>query len=1062
MYALTFLFMGTFSAQATPTDKWDVVITSSLTDAIQGQSATVHAVGTLSQNQGGGTQWLAQLSRDGVVVASQGPKSMSVGQVFTFDYPTGKLQPASTSFTLSIFKVNNGKDAPKLYNSGLVTIAVHADAVKPIFSCSSPSIPLSNPYLRNLPGLQCQLFDPYGYLDAPGTTHILLDGVDSTSRFQITAQGSGPWISTYLITADLNPLVEGSHTLTFSKGFDLAGNQAAPLSFGFSIDRTPPQLSFIGGTHDHVITNQKLFTIGVAVSDASPATTKIIFNGVEALSTLDAFPTTAVNLVEGPNTVEVQSVDRAGNVAAPIRLTDVVLDTVPPLVNLTPSVPRLTNQKNAQFVFSANESATFSCTTDGGQSNPCLSPVNYSGLLDGAHAFSIVATDKAGNLSLPVSYSWTIDTKAPQLIQLSPSPGSTVTGLTFQFSGSADKPLLSAVLNGNPLPLSVDKTSFSQTITLPAPAMLTAHLVLTDLAGNQANFSGSINVILASPPLALSNLNPADGATVQGPTFNVSGQANRQLAHVSLNGQTLNIAPDGMSFNGTYNINAGTAAGSSGTSGSNTGTLPLVCSQPTVTCSSFAGGPYSAGCSPVSATILACGGPFAGNPAGTAPSDPPCTETGNFDICQVGLAGVPSDPAALPKSCIISGGYVYCTVDQTPITATAKLPPAPGTATADCEFAPGAVVCVPTGSGGSGGGTNTQCNQSGFFCVPYFAGPAPGQCSVTLDGGSWLCASGDPTSCTLQGETCQPYAGGPAPMGCQLISAASLLCQTATGSSGGDSGGKSGATPLALVWQATDLLGNAVSVNSTIGVLPSTGPAPLALSNISPLSGVTLTTNIFPVSGQSNSPLSMASVNGQPLQLSVDGLAFTGTYTTASSGAVTLNFLATDLLGRNASQVVMVFINTSGGGGSGFAIMNLSPHQGSQVPIGPLPVSGTATSKLSSVSVNGQPLSISGDRFSFSGIYSANSAGFLTLQFMATDTNGNIANNTDTVQVVSGGGSTSLVLSNITPAQGSTVSTNVVIVSGSSNIQLSSAEVNGINLQISADQLSFSGPYPVT
>ena len=43
----------------------------------------------------------------------------------------------------------------------------------------------------------------------------------------------------------------------------------------------------------------------------------------------------------------------------------------------------------------------------------CTSSITLGALADGAHTFSVLATDNAGNTSMPATYTWLIDTVAP-------------------------------------------------------------------------------------------------------------------------------------------------------------------------------------------------------------------------------------------------------------------------------------------------------------------------------------------------------------------------------------------------------------------------------------------------------------------------------------------------------------------------------------------------------------------------------------------------------------------------------------------------------------------------
>lgn len=62
---------------------------------------------------------------------------------------------------------------------------------------------------------------------------------------------------------------------------------------------------------------------------------------------------------------------------------------------------------SSSFEFTANESATFACSLDGQDYEPCDSPTEYSELDPGRHTFAVQATDSAGNADpSPAQVSW--------------------------------------------------------------------------------------------------------------------------------------------------------------------------------------------------------------------------------------------------------------------------------------------------------------------------------------------------------------------------------------------------------------------------------------------------------------------------------------------------------------------------------------------------------------------------------------------------------------------------------------------------------------------------------
>ena len=80
------------------------------------------------------------------------------------------------------------------------------------------------------------------------------------------------------------------------------------------------------------------------------------------------------------------------------------------------------------FGFSSNDDeATFECKFDGGTFERCTSPKEYPGLSEGSsHTFEVRAVDPAGNTdTTPASRTWTVDTIAPTVKEVSPANGAT-------------------------------------------------------------------------------------------------------------------------------------------------------------------------------------------------------------------------------------------------------------------------------------------------------------------------------------------------------------------------------------------------------------------------------------------------------------------------------------------------------------------------------------------------------------------------------------------------------------------------------------------------------------
>lgn len=112
------------------------------------------------------------------------------------------------------------------------------------------------------------------------------------------------------------------------------------------------------------------------------------------------------------------------------------------VLSVTPASP--TNQPGASFQFSSTTpGATFTCALDGGSSQSCSSPAEYSGLSDGSHTFVVTASSGGVPDPTPESFSWTIDTVAPQV---------SLTAPTAAIQLSRAFPIYWAVSDSSPVP----------------------------------------------------------------------------------------------------------------------------------------------------------------------------------------------------------------------------------------------------------------------------------------------------------------------------------------------------------------------------------------------------------------------------------------------------------------------------------------------------------------------------------------------------------------------------------------------------------------------------------
>ncbi|MCX6387396.1 MAG: hypothetical protein NTX07_01540, partial [Solirubrobacterales bacterium] len=124
----------------------------------------------------------------------------------------------------------------------------------------------------------------------------------------------------------------------------------------------------------------------------------------------------------------VTATDPAGNTSAPATAAWTVDTAAPDKPTLggspDPNSPGvLTNSRRAEISYIAEPGATVTCSVDEAEYVSCGgSPKVMTGLGDGDHSLSVVATDASGKSSSPATATWTVDATAPAKPILSGTP----------------------------------------------------------------------------------------------------------------------------------------------------------------------------------------------------------------------------------------------------------------------------------------------------------------------------------------------------------------------------------------------------------------------------------------------------------------------------------------------------------------------------------------------------------------------------------------------------------------------------------------------------------------
>ncbi len=236
---------------------------------------------------------------------------------------------------------------------------------------------------------------------------------------------------------------------------DTTGNTSAPVSYNWTVgtppDTTAPVVTISAGPSPITVDTSASFSFTADErAPSAPPTFECSLDGAALASCTS--PVTINNLTLGAHSFAVQATDSAGNIGAPATHTWTVTeppDTTQPDTMLTdmPANPSASAAASFSFTGSDNRSdattLTFECALDGGTAVICTSPMAYGGLSDGAHTFTVVAVDEAGNRDAePASHTWTValppapPTPPETVIDSGPTASTTAMSATFSFSAN--------------------------------------------------------------------------------------------------------------------------------------------------------------------------------------------------------------------------------------------------------------------------------------------------------------------------------------------------------------------------------------------------------------------------------------------------------------------------------------------------------------------------------------------------------------------------------------------------------------------------------------------------
>jgi hypothetical protein len=248
--------------------------------------------------------------------------------------------------------------------------------------------------------------------------------------------------------ASYSNLTVGTHTFSV-QATDAAGNtDTTPASQTWTVeaatpppppaDTTPPETTITGGPKSNTTATDAGFSFLATEPDSTFACRLDSGNWAVCSS-----PKSYSGLVVGTHTFSVRATDAAGNTdTSPATQSWTVEapppppDTTAPDTSITSGPSGGTTSTEAAFGLASTESgSTLACKLDSGSWASCSTPVTYTGLAVGSHAFSTRATDGAGNTdATPATRTWTVEAV---VVTPPPPTGCTTTATSTSAAQSA-------------------------------------------------------------------------------------------------------------------------------------------------------------------------------------------------------------------------------------------------------------------------------------------------------------------------------------------------------------------------------------------------------------------------------------------------------------------------------------------------------------------------------------------------------------------------------------------------------------------------------------------------
>jgi fibronectin type 3 domain-containing protein len=403
----------------------------------------------------------------------------------------------------------------------------------------------------------------------PSTPLIERTDARAGSRNQATLETNDTGATT--LPAGTPVTFNSTDSVSTSTEVSCGGNVKAPAVADTTPPTAPSNLTATPGD------SQVSLSWGASTDNVGVAGYRVVRNGT-VVTTVNGSATTYTDtgLTNSASySYVVRAFDGAGNTSADSNMATATpqapTDTTPPDTSIIDHPANPTTSTRASFSFTSSESgSTFECALDGGAYGSCTSPKAYSGLTEGNHSFSVRATDAAGNTDpTPATYSWTIDTTAPDTsITDRPSDPTTSTDAAFAFTSSESGSTFQCALDGGAYSSCTSPKTYSGLNTGSHTFAVKATDGAENTDASPASYTWTINPPADStPPETTITSHPSDPTTSTDASFGFSSTESGSTFQCSLDGAAYASCSSPKTYSGltvgshTFNVKATDAAG---------------------------------------------------------------------------------------------------------------------------------------------------------------------------------------------------------------------------------------------------------------------------------------------------------------------------------------------------------------------------------------------------------------------------------------------------------------------------------------------------------------------